>query len=138
MDPTTYSETGTYDDDRLHWNDIKLLRESLRHYVNSGQPGMAALFVYNVHEDRSHSFCSFVEDLSSQTHMYFRKHQIIHNGGNKNLAALLYSSIDITDDFLQDAVEEIEDFALAAAIDDAEDGYSSWETVLQTLGKRRG
>ena len=34
---------------------------------------------------------------------------------------------------LHDAVEEIEDFALIAAMEDAEEGYSSLETISQIL-----
>lgn len=135
MDPMTYREDDRYcDDDNLHRYDADLLNQALLPYVDSGQPGMAALFVYNVQPRRICRFWNFIDDISSRTHMGVRRHSLAHRGGNRNLAALLYSATDLHDDFLQDAVEEIEDFALASAMDDAENGYSSWESVSQILG----
>lgn len=134
MDPMTYRQTGQYrDDDNLHWKDIAQLRGPLCRYVDSKQPGMVALFAYGMQEKRCCAFWGFVEELSSLTDMRYQKHQITHNGGNKNLAALLFSSLDEADGFLQDAVEEIEDFALAAAMENGEEGYSNWESISRIL-----
>lgn len=137
MDPMTYRHDGPYcDDDNLHRSDVELLREPLRRYVDSGQAGVVALFAYGVQKKRCWQFRGFVEEISSLTGMRYQKHQITHNGGNKNLAALLFSSLDVADGFLQDAVEEIEDFALAAAMENGEEGYSNWETISRILRSR--
>ena len=134
MDSKTYRPDQPFcDDANLHRHDIELLDEPLQRYVDSEQPGMVALFVYGVQKQRSCQFWDFVEELSSRTQMCSQTHQIALMGSLKSLAALLYSSIDVPDDFLQDAVEEIEDFALVAAMEDAEEGYSSLETISQIL-----
>ena len=134
MDPKTYRRDQPFcDDANLYRHDIERLYEPLQRYVDSEQPGMVALFVYGVQKQRSCQFWDFVEALSSRTQMFFQTYQIALMGSIKNLAALLYSSIDIPDEFLQDAVEEIEDFALLAAMEDAEEGYSSLETISQIL-----
>ena len=132
MDPMTYRKDQPFRDDaNLHRHDIELLCDSLRRYVDSAQPGMVALFVCGVQQKRACQFQDFVEELSSRTRMCLQTHSIAHRGGSKNVAALLYSSVDIPDDFLQDAVEVIKDFALVVAMESAEEGYSSWETISQ-------
>lgn len=134
MDPKTYRQDQTLcDDANLYRHDIERLHQPLQRYVDSGQPGIAALFVYGVQKKRSCQFWNFVEELSSRTQMCFQTHQIALRGGYEGLAALLYSPIDIPDDFLQDAVEEVEDFALVSAMESAEEGYSSLETIAQIL-----
>lgn len=129
MDPMTYQDDRYCDDDNLHRRDIELLSEALLRYVESGCPGMVALFVYNVQSKRARQFWDFVRELASRTHMCANRHWLTHRGGNRNLVALLYSSIDIPNDFLPDAIDEIEDAALVTAIEEAEEGYSSWDTL---------
>ena len=135
MNPTTYREdASSSDDDNLHKQDIMLLAEALPRYVESGQPGMAALFVYNVWSgEQQCQFWEFVDELAQRTGTGARRHSLTHRGGNRNLAALLYSSIDVPEDFLQDAVEEIEDVALVNAIRESEREYSTWEAASEIL-----
>ena len=52
MDPMTYTEGNAADDDKLHRADIDLLSATLGRYVESGQPGTAALFAYAVWRER--------------------------------------------------------------------------------------
>ena len=121
MDPMTYREDGNSDDDNLHKHDITLLSEALAPYVDSGQPGMVALFAYNVWpEGRRHQFWGFVDELARQRGADWCRHWLAHQGGSRNLAALLYSAIDVPEGFLQDAVEEIEDVALVTDIQEGE------------------
>ena len=138
MDPTTYREDASSDDDNLHKHDIMLLAEALPRYVESGQPGMAALFVYNVRPEQQCQFWEFVDELAQRTGTGAHRHSLTHRGGNRNLAALLYSSIDVPEDFLQDAVEEIEDVALVNAIRESEREYSTWEAASEILGDSYG
>ena len=130
MDPMTYREDGNSDDDNLHKHDITLLSEALTPYVDSGQPGMVALFAYNVRPEQRQRFWDFVDELVRQTSAKgVRRHWLTHRGGNRNLAALLFSAIDVPEDFLQDAVEEIEDVALVAAIQESEREHATWEAI---------
>lgn len=131
MDPMTYREGGNSDDYNLHKHDITPLSEALKPYVQSGQPGMVALFAYNVWpEQRRRQFWDFVDELARQTGAAgVRRHWLTHQGGSRNLAALLFSAIDVPEDFLQDAVEEIEDVALVAAIQESEREHATWEAI---------
>ena len=131
MDPMTYREGGNSDDDNLHKHDITPLSEALKPYVQSGQPGMVALFAYNVWpEQRRCQFWDFVDELAQKTGAAgVRRHWLTHQGGSRNLAALLFSAIDVPENFLQDAVEEIEDVALVAAIQESEREHATWEAI---------
>ena len=108
MDPMTYIEKDNKDDDNLHRSGIDILSDALSRYFSSGNPGMAALFVYGVgkqHDDRQYLFWKFVKDLKGRiTDNLSRRFEVAasyfslpHRGGNRNLAGLIHSSqIDLS------------------------------------------
>ena len=66
MDPMTYSEKGTADDDKLRRADISPIADALTRYFDSGKPGIAAIFVYSVGSqlpNRRRQFWKFMDDL---------------------------------------------------------------------------
>lgn len=92
MDPMTYSERGEADDNNLHRADLERLSAVLSSYVASGEPGVAALFVYSVHPEDRPQFWTFVDDLARRTRMAVESCWLTHQGGNRNLAAVLCSA----------------------------------------------
>ena len=110
MDPMTYRheevrDGRNSDDDKLHASDLDLLSNALAPFVESKQPGIATLFVYNVWKKNQGYFQCFAKKLAECLGIEYHFHSITHRGGNENLVALLYSSIAIPSDFIQDAVE---------------------------------
>ena len=53
-------------------------------------------------------------------------------------AAELYSAIDVPEDFIRDAVEEIEDVALAAAMQASEREFTARGKIMNILENDRG
>lgn len=112
MDPMTYNEEGTMDDDKLHRSDIGILSSALSRYFSSGRPGVASLFVYNVgvHSNNAqYQFENFIKDLKNQIVYKFLEYYEVaisfyslpHLDGNRkrkrNLAGLIHSSqIDLS------------------------------------------
>lgn len=139
MDPMTYCHKAASDgckpadDDKLHASDFDHLSNALAPFVESEQPGIAALFVYNVPEGRDHHFWKFSRELAKRLGTGHCCHSITHRGGNKNLAALLYSSIEMPSDFIQNAVEDIENVALAAAMQASRRVFSTRKAVMNIL-----
>ena len=69
MDPMTYSENGDNDDANLHSSDLDLLAPALERYIGSGQPGIAALFVYRVGsqgKNGQRQFGAFMDELAGR------------------------------------------------------------------------
>ena len=104
MDPMTYSDKSGADDNnnKLHRCDIGLLSDALRRYFGSGQPGIAALFVYGVGvqvNNAQRQFWKFVDDLAGCVGVATCSYWLTHKGGNRNLAGLLYSSIELSSSF---------------------------------------
>ena len=64
MDPMTYSEGESRKNDHLNRDDLQRLRYALTKYVESGQPGIAAIFVYAVHKDTQPKFWEFIKKLA--------------------------------------------------------------------------
>ena len=98
MDPMRYSESGHEDDDKLHRSDLSLLKCGLRPYFNSGQPGIACLFVYGMgsqNEDSQRQFWAFMDELARQMDAATGSYWVHHNGGNRNLAGLLFSDQEL-------------------------------------------
>lgn len=102
MDPMSYSENGDEDDNKLHCSDLERVVDALKGYFESGQPGIACLFVYGVrkNQNREQHYRNFVEDLKEQvadnitapvelTTSYF---SLQHSRGNRNIAGLIHSS----------------------------------------------
>ena len=138
MDPMTYHVRGSCDDDNLYAANMPLLSEGLAPFVESGQPGIALLFVYNVKPARRCAFWQFTEELAQRTGSGVCTYSLTHQGDNKNLAAMLYSAIDVPADFIRDAVEEIEDAALAAAMQASEREFTARGKIMDILENDRG
>ena len=96
MDPMSYSESGDADDDKLHRADLDRLSVALARYVESRQSGVAVLFVYGVAPRERCRFWRFVDDLAERTGMSTCSYWLTHRGGNRNLSALLYTSVDFS------------------------------------------
>ena len=98
MDPMTYAEEGDEDDDKLHRSDFGRLARTLERYVGSGQPGVAALFVYSVGnqgKNRQRQFWKFMDDLAERLEVYTCSYWVAHRGGSLNLAGLLFSGNEL-------------------------------------------
>ena len=96
MDPMTYHIQGRCNDANLYAADMRLLSEGLAPFVESGQPGIALLLVYNVKPARRCAFWKFTEELAQRTGSGVCTYSLTHRGGNRNLAAMLYSAIRAT------------------------------------------
>lgn len=94
MDPMTYTEGSEANDDKLHRFDIDRLSDWLARYVESRRPGLAALFVYSVRPDGQLDFWRFVHDLQKRTGTRTYTYWLPHQGGNRNLAGLLYAGTE--------------------------------------------
>ncbi len=89
----TYHEDGYADDNQLYRADLGALSKALKGFVGSGQPGIAALFVYAVKPEVRPKFWEFVDDLAKVSGTLVAPCWIVHQGGNANLAALLGSPL---------------------------------------------
>ena len=153
MDPMTFAKSSqstkpsheSCDDDKLHEADMTLLRRALTAYAQSNQPGVATLFVYGANPERQQAFWQSAKELAacvstacpnSGLHCY----SLTHRGGNRNLVALFYFGLHLPHDFIDEAVEEIEDIALAAMVRRAkpEREYANSETIMSILEGRDG
>lgn len=94
MDPMTYIDANEADDDKLRRADVKLLSATLNRYVKSGQPGIAALFVYAMWKERL-PFWRFIDQLQVLIGAVSRSFWLTHRGGSRNLAALFCSGIEL-------------------------------------------
>ena len=92
-DPMTFSEDGYADDDKLYRADLSRLSTTLKEFIASGEPGVAALFVYAVRRDVRPLFWKFADDLGAETGLPAVSCWVPHRGGNRNLAVLLCSGI---------------------------------------------
>ena len=106
MDPMTYSEKVVEDDDKLYRSDFDLLASVLTRYVQSGKPGIVALFVYAVRQSEQCLFWKFVDDLAKHIGVSTRSYWLPHRGGNHNLAGLLSSGIELSSDFKPSGLNE--------------------------------
>lgn len=94
-DPMTFLEGGYADDDKLYRADLSRLSTMLKAFIASDKPGVAALFVYAMKPDVQPQFWTFADDLAADTGMSMVSCWITHQGGNRNLAALLYSGVEL-------------------------------------------
>lgn len=99
-DPMTYREDGYTDDDKLYRADLSRVSAVLNSFVSSGQPGMAALFVYAVKPDVQSQFWTFIDEIAKNTSTGVFSCWVQHQGGNRNLAALLCSAFMLPDSWL--------------------------------------
>ena len=98
MDPMTYIENGDEDDCYLHRADMDRLSGVLSGFIASGMPGIATLFVYAVRPETRPLFWNFVDDIASRIGAHTRSYWVPHQGGNRNLAGLLYAGIRLSPD----------------------------------------
>ena len=134
LDPMTYQDQGCADDDKLHRGDLDLLASSLRQFVHSGQMGVAALFAYAVRPEVQPRFDDFATELACRIGAANFSFSLTHQGGNRNMAALLCPSRE----FLRSLdIDAAEDAAMAAAIREAEAErpaeYTTREAVFEIL-----
>ena len=100
MDPMTYRDEGDADDAYLYRADLDLLSDVLGPFVHSGQPGVAALFVYGVMPTGRPEFWTFVDDLAKRTGTTAASCWLAHRGGNRNLAGLLCAGVGLPDSWV--------------------------------------
>ena len=99
MDPMTYTENGARDDDYLRQVDLDRLTGALTSFVESGMPGIAALFVYAVRPEVRPRFWDFMDELASGAGACTHSYWVPHQGGNHNLAGLLCTGIALPPSF---------------------------------------
>ena len=107
----TYSEDGDEDDDKLHRFDLRLIGPALRLYFGSGQPGVAAIFVYNVRpkgENSQQRFWNFMavlwrsvaKKLPENVDIVLSCHSLPHRDESRNLAGLIHSRVELSSDMI--------------------------------------
>ncbi len=90
-DPMTFHDDGSDDDDQLHRADGGPLGDCLKRFIDSGQPGAASLFVYAVKPETRSKFWRFTDEIAEQAGAVNVSCWVTHQGGNRNLAAILCS-----------------------------------------------
>jgi hypothetical protein len=95
-DPMTFREEGYEDDGNLYGADLSRVSTTLKGFIASGQPGVAAFFVYSVKPGVRIKFWEFADNLAADLAANSEKPMscwVTHRGGNRNLAALLCSGV---------------------------------------------
>lgn len=100
LDPMTYREDGYADDNNVYRADLDRLSSALMGFVASGRPGLAALFVYAVKPEGRPLFWNFIDALANCVSATVLCCWHTHQGGNRNLAGLIYSRFEPSPDFL--------------------------------------
>lgn len=100
MDPMTYCEDGYHDDDRIYRADRERIRNVLRQYLGSRLPGIAMLFVFAVRPNDRPLFWAFADNVADDTGMMMNAFWLTHQGGNRNLAAVLSAGVELRTDWL--------------------------------------
>ena len=91
MDPMTYREEGYSDDSHIYRADLSRIAEAISSFVKSGQPGAAAIFVFNIKPEDRQDYWSFIDALGERTVTQVGSYWVTHQGGNRNLAGVLWS-----------------------------------------------
>lgn len=141
MDPMTYRHKEVRnghnsEEDKLCASDFDPLFNALAPFVKSKQPGIATLFVYNVWEKNQGYFRCFAKELAECLDIEYHFHSITHRGANKNLAALLHSSINIPSDFIQNAVECIPDETIRRVLAEIQASWPPMRSKAMTPEER--
>lgn len=111
MDPMTYAEASWEDDVNLHWSDLCRIGPALRLYFGSGQPGVAAIFVYNVRpkgENSQQQFWNFMavlwrgvaKKLPENVDIALSCYSLPHRREKRNLAGLIHSRVELSSDMI--------------------------------------
>jgi hypothetical protein len=103
-DPMTYREEGYADDDNLYPEDLPRLVEALKSFTASRKPGVAALFVYSVKPGVRPKLWAFADEIANRTGTKVTPCWVTHQGGNRNLAALLCWAFVLPQSWLPDGV----------------------------------
>ena len=112
MDPMSYKENGSEDDEYLHHSDLYLLKPSLHTYFKSGKPGVACFFVYNLGaggENQQGKFCSFINEIAEHIDVDKRFYSVRHNlrKNKNNIAGLLFSDNELAKEFDPPKIESV-------------------------------
>jgi hypothetical protein len=105
-DPMTFREDAYADDDKLYREDLSRLSTTLKGFIASGEPGVAALFVYSVKPDVQPQFWIFADSLAANSSIPMVSCWVTHQGGNRNLAAVLYSGVVLPAGWLPNGVHD--------------------------------
>ncbi len=89
MDPMTYSTGRFADNNKIYKEDQNQLVRSLQQFAASNQPGVFVLFVYAVRSKIRIEFWDFASTIATNTGMVLETAWLNHQGGNRNLAAVL-------------------------------------------------
>lgn len=89
MDPMTYSLNVAADDDKIYRDDTARIASALASLAADGAPGAATIFVYAIRPDFRSAFWEFAETIASRVGMSLDRLWMPHQGGNRNLCALL-------------------------------------------------
>ncbi len=106
----TYKKNSDNDDANLHRSDLDLLTPALERYVSSEQPGIACFFVYGMtgtQEGRKlqRQFWEFMDKLAGHLGLQTSSYWVRHQGGNINLAGLLFSDQKLARGFATPCIE---------------------------------
>lgn len=93
-DPMTYHDEGNADDDQLYRADTELLADVLTDFIGSGQPGVAALFVYAVRPESRPKFWRFTDDLAATICVSLQNHRLPLGIGRHSPKALFPSIVE--------------------------------------------
>jgi hypothetical protein len=94
LDPMTYKDGDGPDDNNVHQSDLERLSGAIGTFVRSGLPGVAAVFVYAVRPESRSGFWRFADAVASRSGAALSTYWHIHQGGNRNLAALFRSGCE--------------------------------------------
>jgi hypothetical protein len=97
MDPMTFVDGPSEDDDKLRESDLRLLVPILESYAASGQPGACAIFCYSLRPDDRERFRAAIH---AQLVSYVRGFSVdflktVARGGNRHIGAVLCSSVGL-------------------------------------------
>jgi hypothetical protein len=104
-DPMTFQEEGYADDEKLYRQDLSRLSAALRGFVATGQPGVAALFVYSVRPHVRQQFWDFAFELACISETALVSCWATHQGGKRNLVGLLCSRVALPASWLPQGVQ---------------------------------
>jgi hypothetical protein len=102
MDPMTYidNECGDAADGNIYRDDRGRIAAIIDRLVGCNVPGIATIFSYRVSKHARPGFWAFVDGIADDTGAAVVSCWLPHQGGNRNLAALLCSGLRLAPDWL--------------------------------------